>query len=570
MVNSFNSVRSLILLLFILLVFGASFAKAQNKQSVTWVGITFTLNECRYAGGLVTCYLEVISHEQDRSVEKAFSMSGPVWTLTDNLANTFPIRGIRVGNQEGFRTTLVADLPTPLVITSEFNPDAKSIRSLDLNIASGGQNIRYLFRNVPVINDSPQVLSDKPRVEYNGVTIAFESCSVVSSVLTCNFTALSSGRDSRTDEGYCIGCRQPRIVDNLANEYGARAVIYGNRDAGKVLVADTLTPVRVILDKFSPEATSLALLEIRFQDTIINFRNLPIDSGSTIQASKDNIALNKPIYITTNGAEDTRDNCNNPKEIADGSLLTRTANCSGDGVVGFQNNDYNELMEVTVKIDLGQTYNITKIRYNQGNVQRAETWNADVMISPFGSLRTNKGMPNQGRWTEQVGSVTTSILEIKFQKTRRDYPTDWLFIGEIEVVGTPDKPSSKTNRTSLQQIKIGLSMDTLSNQKSLREYEAFSAQCEKLQVYCVMTVANANPNRQENDIDGLLTQGVDILIVAPVGANYTPALSRKIRNLSIPVINFNSLRVGTTINLYRAICSIEGARGRELCNRLPK
>jgi hypothetical protein len=374
-------------------------AETQSSQSISWAGITFTLKECRYAGGLVTCYLDVTSRGQDRFVEQAFSMSGPVWTLTDNLANTFPIKDIRVGNQNGFRTTLVADLPTPLVITSEFRPDAKSINSLDLNIASGGQSIRYLFRNVSITNDSPETLSDKPRAEYNGITIAFESCRVVSGTLTCNFTALSSGKDSRTDEGYCIGCRQPRIVDNLANEYGVDKVIYGNLDTNKLLVANTLTPVKVMSNQFSAEATSVALFEIRFQDTIINFRNLPIDS-------------------------------------------------------------------------------------------------------------------------------------------------------------------------ELQPMTIGFAMSTLNSKKSQQEREAFETQCNKLQVNCFITVANGNQDRQINDIDGLLTQGVDILFIAPINANQVSSLILKAEGQGVSVIKYNNLTVGTTINLFRAICSAEGDKAQKLCSHL--
>lgn len=152
--------------------------------------------------------------------------------------------------------------------------------------------------------------------------------------------------------------------------------------------------------------------------------------------SLNNIAYQKAVYFETNKAEEDGANCNNPNEVTDGVLFTATRECSSDGVVGFQNNDFNQLMEVTAKIDLKQAYNITKIRYNQGNVQRAETWNADTMTTPFGTVNTLAGTPRSGIWTEQTGTITTSIIVIKFQKTRRQYADDWLFIGEIEVIGT--------------------------------------------------------------------------------------------------------------------------------------
>jgi len=436
--------------LFLLCLFlaGRTIAQDSGQQTTKFLGLSITLNECKYAGGLINCYLTVTSVGQDRNISRPDYFDGSNhWNITDSSGRVFSVKTARYGNKE-WEANLVADLATPMVITANFSGDSKiSLIEMPISVETKWSMVR--FRDVSVENMSPAGMSDKAKVEYNGVTVAFDSCGVSRRVLTCNFTAVSTDKDSNTDEGYCIGCRSPRIVDNLANEYSVDKVIYGNREDTRRLVADTPTPVRVISTEFSPEATAVALLEIRFQDTIINFRNLPLQSGARSEnnptpyhVSKNNIAHKKPVTIDTNGADDDGKSCRNPSEITDGSLLLRSNDCSTDGVVGFQNNDYNQIMEVTVKIDLQQTYNITKIRYNQGNVQRAETWNADFMATPFGKTRTLSGSPNKGVWTEQTGSVTTSILQITFQKTRKKYAEDWLYIGEIEVIGTEAQDGS--------------------------------------------------------------------------------------------------------------------------------
>ncbi|RJS84068.1 hypothetical protein CW713_03185 [Methanophagales archaeon] len=125
-----------------------------------------------------------------------------------------------------------------------------------------------------------------------------------------------------------------------------------------------------------------------------------------------------------------------------------------DGCVAWVNDDYNELMVVTVTIDLQGTYNINKIRYNMGNCQRAETWNADIMESPFGRTPTNLGTPYSGAWTEQTGDITASNVTIKFEKTRTVWERDWLFIGEIEVWGTPVE-TSEFEFIHLTDVHIG-------------------------------------------------------------------------------------------------------------------
>lgn len=148
-----------------------------------------------------------------------------------------------------------------------------------------------------------------------------------------------------------------------------------------------------------------------------------------------NVALGKPVSISTNGAENSLSYAeNSPSDITDGSLDYRSASTAvEDGCIGWSNNDYNEAMVIIITIDLQETYNITKIRYNPGNCARAETWNADIMESLFERTPTNSGSPHRGAWTEQTGSMTASKVTIKLEKTRRSNATDWLFIGEIEV-----------------------------------------------------------------------------------------------------------------------------------------
>lgn len=149
-----------------------------------------------------------------------------------------------------------------------------------------------------------------------------------------------------------------------------------------------------------------------------------------------NVALHKDAQIVSNNTEEDGNNCNDASEITDG-LFNVGGNCRSDGIVGFKNNDYGEVMTVTVTIDLERPYLIEKIRYNSGNVQHGEAWNADVMISPFGQTATNKGSFNRGAWTEQSGELTASDVTVTFKKTRRSETTDWIFIGEIEVIGVP-------------------------------------------------------------------------------------------------------------------------------------
>jgi alpha-tubulin suppressor-like RCC1 family protein len=166
--------------------------------------------------------------------------------------------------------------------------------------------------------------------------------------------------------------------------------------------------------------------------------NLPLSLGGL----QSNIALDKPVTVSVNGNDYYECAGMSPSDITDGDLsYTLVHLCLEDGVVGYRNEDSNELMEVTVTIDLQGTYDIYRIRYNMGNVLRANTWNADLMTTPFGTTATNPGTYTYGgAWTEQTGNATLSTVAITFQKTRTSWETDWLFIGEIEVYGSESEP----------------------------------------------------------------------------------------------------------------------------------
>ncbi len=159
--------------------------------------------------------------------------------------------------------------------------------------------------------------------------------------------------------------------------------------------------------------------------------------SNEIMASTENVALGKPVTVTTNGVNEGHDCAGlSTADITDGSLEYKPSSwCTEDGVVGYVNDNYNELMRITITIDLQGLYRVSRIRYNMGDVQRAETWNADKMITSFGTSGTNPGSSYRGAWTEHSGDANLSSVTIILEKTRVSWATDWLFVGEIEVLG---------------------------------------------------------------------------------------------------------------------------------------
>lgn len=101
-----------------------------------------------------------------------------------------------------------------------------------------------------------------------------------------------------------------------------------------------------------------------------------------------------------------------------------------------------------------------------------------------------------------------------------------------------------------RKIKIGFAMDTVKEERWQRDRDAFEAHCKAMNVDCVITVANNDASRQSNDVDNLLTQGIDALVIAPHDATQAASMVDKAKAKGIPVISYDRLINSDKIDLY--------------------
>ena len=113
-------------------------------------------------------------------------------------------------------------------------------------------------------------------------------------------------------------------------------------------------------------------------------------------------------------------------------------------------------------------------------------------------------------------------------------------------------PNSNGPTTSAggKKVKIGFSMDTVREERWQRDKEAFEAHCKKLNVECLVTVADTSADRQANDVDNLLTQGVDVLVIAPHDATQAASMVDKAKAKGVPVISYDRLIYSDKLDLY--------------------
>ena len=117
--------------------------------------------------------------------------------------------------------------------------------------------------------------------------------------------------------------------------------------------------------------------------------------------------------------------------------------------------------------------------------------------------------------------------------------------------GGPDRTGSNTKPADPnKKIKIGFSMATVKEERWQRDKDAFEAHCKKINVECAITVADNSSDRQANDVDNLLTQGVDVLVIAPQNAIQASSLVDKAKAQNVPVISYDRLIDSDKIDLY--------------------
>jgi D-xylose transport system substrate-binding protein len=103
---------------------------------------------------------------------------------------------------------------------------------------------------------------------------------------------------------------------------------------------------------------------------------------------------------------------------------------------------------------------------------------------------------------------------------------------------------------SPKKIRIGFSMATVKEERWQRDHDSFASRCRELGVECAITVADNSSSRQANDVDNLITQGIDVLVIAPQNATEAATMVDKAKSQGIPVITYDRLINSNKLDLY--------------------
>jgi D-xylose transport system substrate-binding protein len=99
-------------------------------------------------------------------------------------------------------------------------------------------------------------------------------------------------------------------------------------------------------------------------------------------------------------------------------------------------------------------------------------------------------------------------------------------------------------------ISIGFSMDTLKEERWQRDKELVEKRAKELGMPVSVQVANGDDSLQIKQAENLLTQGVDVLIVAPHNGEIAASIVEAAHRQGVPVISYDRLIKNSDVDLY--------------------
>src|SRR2546427_10081036 len=100
------------------------------------------------------------------------------------------------------------------------------------------------------------------------------------------------------------------------------------------------------------------------------------------------------------------------------------------------------------------------------------------------------------------------------------------------------------------KIKIGFSMDTLKEERWQRDKDLVEKRAKEIGAEVNVQVANGSDSEQIKQAENMLTQGVDVLIVAPHNGEIAASIVEAAHKQGVPVISYDRLIKNSDVDLY--------------------
>jgi D-xylose transport system substrate-binding protein len=125
---------------------------------------------------------------------------------------------------------------------------------------------------------------------------------------------------------------------------------------------------------------------------------------------------------------------------------------------------------------------------------------------------------------------------------------------------------------SKEKPVIGLSLDTLKEERWQRDRDTFIAEAKKLGATVVVQSANSDDTRQVRDVESLISRKVDVLVIVPHNGSAMTRAVKSANDAKIPVIAYDRLILNANIDYYLTFDNVKvgEAQGSFAAARLPR
>jgi D-xylose transport system substrate-binding protein len=110
--------------------------------------------------------------------------------------------------------------------------------------------------------------------------------------------------------------------------------------------------------------------------------------------------------------------------------------------------------------------------------------------------------------------------------------------------------TNESKSVSGKKVRIGLSMDTLKEERWQKDRDLFTRRAEELGAEVIVQSADGNDETQVKQAESLFTQGIDVLVVIPHNAEVAGTIVNSARRQNIPVVSYDRLIRNSEPDLY--------------------
>jgi D-xylose transport system substrate-binding protein len=144
-------------------------------------------------------------------------------------------------------------------------------------------------------------------------------------------------------------------------------------------------------------------------------------------------------------------------------------------------------------------------------------------------------------------------------------------VGSAACVSGEPQPGGAP-RSKSGPVRIGLSMDTLKEERWQRDRDLFVARAQELGAEVFVHAANGDDKVQVQQAENMLTQGVDVLVVIPHNGEVAASIVEAAKRQGVPVIAYDRLIRNSEPKLYLSFDNekVGELQARYLLERAPK